>query len=59
MPEREPHQSPAEALAALRVEIDRIDQRMHESLIERGEIISRLIAAKTSQGGGSAFQACP
>ena len=43
-------------LAALRVDIDRIDQSMHELLIERSEIIDRLIAIKTEQGGGSAFR---
>lgn len=43
-------------LAALRVEIDRIDADMHALLISRGEIIDRLIAVKAGQGGGSAFR---
>ena len=45
-----------ETLADLRVDIDRIDLAMHELLMERGEIIDRLIAIKTRQGGGSAFR---
>jgi chorismate mutase len=45
----------AETLADLRQEIDRIDAGMHALLIERGEIIDRIIAAKARQGGGSAF----
>ena len=32
-------------LADLRKEIDRIDEAMHRLLMERGEIINRLIAA--------------
>lgn len=48
--------SPADLLAALRVDIDRIDAAMHELLIERGGIIDRLIAVKARQGGGSAFR---
>jgi chorismate mutase len=51
-----PMESPAETLADLRVDIDRIDAAMHELLIERGEIITRLIAIKARQGGGSAFR---
>jgi chorismate mutase len=43
-------------LADLRVEIDRIDENMHELLIARGEIIDRLIAVKKSQETGSAFR---
>jgi chorismate mutase len=43
-------------LADLRVEIDRIDENMHELLIERGEIIDRLISVKKSQETGSAFR---
>ena len=43
-------------LADLRVEIDRIDENMHELLIERGEIIDRLISVKKSQEIGSAFR---
>ncbi|WP_445242177.1 chorismate mutase [Methylovirgula sp. 4M-Z18] len=45
-----------DTLADLRVEIDRIDRDMHELLMERGEIIDRLIAVKARQGGGSAFR---
>ena len=45
-----------ETLADLRVEIDRIDRAMHASLMQRGRIIERLIAAKARQGGGSAFR---
>ena len=45
------------SLADLRKEIDRIDEDMHQLLIERGEIIDRLIAVKRSQEtGGSAFR---
>ena len=43
-------------LAELRVEIDRIDAKMHELLIERGRVIGRLIEIKARQGGGSAFR---
>jgi chorismate mutase len=45
-----------ETLADLREEIDRIDQAMHRLLMERGEIIDRLIHVKAKQGGGSAFR---
>jgi chorismate mutase len=44
------------SLADLRLDIDRIDAAMHELLIERGEIIDRLIAVKKSQEVGSAFR---
>ena len=47
---------PAPSLAALRVEIDRIDTALHGLLMERGDIIDRLIAVKARQGGGSAFR---
>jgi len=43
-------------LEDLRQEIDRIDEAMHKLLIERSEIIDRLIAAKRSQESGSAFR---
>src|SRR5947209_17596899 len=43
-------------LAGLRQEIDRIDLELHRSLMQRGEIIDRLIAVKARQGGGSAFR---
>ncbi len=45
------------SLADLRQEIDRLDAAMHQLLMERGEIIDRLIAVKKSQDtGGSAFR---
>ena len=44
------------ALADLRREIDRIDEAMHELLLERGEIIDTLIAVKNTQESGSAFR---
>jgi chorismate mutase len=44
------------SLADLRREIDRIDEAMHGLLMERGEIIDRLIAAKQTQETGSAFR---
>ena len=43
-------------LAGLRQEIDRIDSRMHELLMERGSIIDRLIATKGTAASGSAFR---
>jgi chorismate mutase len=45
-----------ETLADLRIEIDRIDAALHRLLMERGDIIHRLIEAKTRQGGGPAFR---
>ncbi|HEY4142313.1 MAG TPA: chorismate mutase [Pseudolabrys sp.] len=44
------------ALGDLRKEIDRIDEEMHQLLMERGTIIDRLIAIKKSQETGSAFR---
>jgi chorismate mutase len=44
------------SLADLRQEIDRIDEAMHKLLMERGEIIDRLIAVKQTQESGSAFR---
>ena len=44
------------SLDELRKEIDRIDETMHGLLIERSEIIGRLIAVKKSQETGSAFR---
>lgn len=44
------------SLAALRAEIDRIDEAMHSLLIERGEIIENLITVKRTQESGSAFR---
>jgi chorismate mutase len=49
-------QSPKPTLADLRTEIDRIDAAMHALLIERGQVIDRLIEIKARQGGGSAFR---
>ena len=46
----------APALDDLRKEIDRIDEAMHQLLMERGEIIDRLISVKKSQETGSAFR---
>jgi chorismate mutase len=43
-------------LAELRAEIDRIDAAMHALLMERGEIIGRLIKAKKTTESGSAFR---
>src|SRR5688572_14315718 len=43
-------------LADLRREIDRIDATMHGLLMERGEIIDRLIATKGTAESGSAFR---
>lgn len=43
-------------LATLRVDIDRIDSQMHGLLMQRGQIIDKLIAIKAAQGGGSAFR---
>ena len=48
--------SDATSLAELRREIDRIDESMHRLLMERGEIIDRLIAVKQTQETGSAFR---
>src|SRR6202167_2623982 len=44
------------ALTDLLREIDRIDEAMHELLLERGEIIDTLIAVKNTQEVGSAFR---
>ncbi len=44
------------SLADLRREIDRIDASMHELLIERGQIVDRLISVKKTQESGSAFR---
>jgi chorismate mutase len=50
-----PETSPP-SLSELRREIDRIDEAMHRLLIERGEIIARLIKAKRTSESGSAFR---
>ncbi|WP_454684034.1 chorismate mutase [Ancylobacter moscoviensis] len=49
---------PGTDLATLRAEIDRIDASMHALLMERGQIIDRLVVVKRSRGaeGGSAFR---
>ena len=44
------------SLAELRDEIDRLDQAMHTLLMERGQIIERLVAVKKTQETGSAFR---
>src|SRR5882757_5715197 len=44
------------SLADLRHDIDRIDEAMHGLLIERSEIIDRLIQVKKTQEKGSAFR---
>ncbi len=44
------------SLAELRADIDRIDGEMHRLLMERGEIISRLIQVKRTSESGSAFR---
>jgi chorismate mutase len=44
------------SLADLRRDIDRIDEAMHGLLIERSEIINRLIQVKKTQEKGSAFR---
>ncbi|HEY7245753.1 MAG TPA: chorismate mutase [Xanthobacteraceae bacterium] len=44
------------SLAELRQEIDRLDEGMHSLLLQRGEIISKLIKAKQMQETGSAFR---
>jgi chorismate mutase len=45
-----------DSLAALRAEIDHIDETVHGLLMQRGEIIDRLIAVKQTQETGSAFR---
>jgi chorismate mutase len=44
------------SLTDLRAEIDRIDESMHRLLMQRGDIIDRLIAVKHTQESGSAFR---
>src|ERR1700755_1870123 len=46
----------APSLGDLRKDIDRIDEAMHGLLMERGQIIDRLIAVKGTQESGSAFR---
>jgi chorismate mutase len=51
-----PSRADTPALADLRRDIDRIDEAMHRLLMERGEIVNRLIAVKQTQETGSAFR---
>jgi chorismate mutase len=44
------------SLAELRKEIDAIDEQMHRLLMQRGDIIDRLIQVKQTQEIGSAFR---
>jgi chorismate mutase len=44
------------SLQELRVEIDTIDEQVHELLMKRGDIIDRLIKVKQTQEVGSAFR---
>lgn len=44
------------SLAELRKEIDSIDEGMHRLLLQRGDIIDRLISVKQTQEIGSAFR---
>src|SRR5262245_6177774 len=44
------------SLADLRREIDRLDEAMHDLLMQRGEIIDQLIKVKQTQETGSAFR---
>jgi chorismate mutase len=44
------------SLANLRQDIDRIDENIHRLLMERGQIIDRLISVKQTQETGSAFR---
>jgi chorismate mutase len=44
------------SLQALRGEIDRIDEQMHGLLMQRADIIDRLISVKQTQEVGSAFR---
>ncbi len=51
-----PPRTDVPSLADLRGEIDRIDEAMHRLLMERGDIIDRLIAVKNTSDTGSAFR---
>lgn len=52
------HTDAPPSLSDLRAEIDRIDEAMHRLLMERSEIIDRLVQVKRTAGaeGGSAFR---
>jgi chorismate mutase len=51
-----PSQTKTQTLTDLRQNIDRIDESVHRLLMERGDIIDRLIAVKQTQETGSAFR---
>jgi chorismate mutase len=51
-----PSQTETRSLADLRKNIDRIDENVHSLLMERADIIDRLIAVKHTQESGSAFR---
>src|SRR4051794_23433934 len=51
-----PPRTETPSLTELRREIDRIDEAMHGLLMQRGEIIDRLISVKQTQESGSAFR---
>src|SRR3982074_734756 len=51
-----PPRTETPSLTELGREIDRIDEMMHGLLMERAEIIDRLISAKQTQASGSAFR---
>src|SRR5262245_60939035 len=48
--------SDSPSLADLRLEIDRLDEARHRLLMQRGEIVDRLIGVKQTQETGSAFR---
>ena len=52
----EPMTKPPPSLQDLRREIDSIDEQVHELLMQRGDIIDRLISVKKTQEVGSAFR---
>src|SRR5438132_671538 len=56
MANTKPSRSDTASLRDLRREIDQIDEAMHHLLMQRGEIINRLIAVKQTQETGSAFR---
>ena len=57
MPDKPQNTGPdAPNLGDLRKDIDRIDETMHRLLMERGQIIDRLISVKKTQETGSAFR---
>ncbi|HEY7299962.1 MAG TPA: chorismate mutase [Xanthobacteraceae bacterium] len=56
MDRTKPSQRDPASLDSLRRDIDKIDEAMHRLLMERGDIIDRLIAVKQTQETGSAFR---